>query len=86
MRLQDKVAIVTGSSQGIGRPCVVAMAHEGAAVVINGTRADTAQVVVDEIRAAGGAQPPARASSVPRNRLTCWWIPRSANSADCTSS
>ena len=54
MRLQDKVAIVTGSSQGIGRACAVAMAREGAAVVIDGTRADTVQVVVDAIRAAGG--------------------------------
>ena len=54
MRLKDKVAIITGSSQGIGRACAVAMARDGAAVVINGTRADTVQAVVDEIRAAGG--------------------------------
>ena len=43
MRLRDKVAIVTGSSQGIGRACAVAMAREGAAIVVNGTPADTVQ-------------------------------------------
>ena len=30
MRLQDRGAIVTGSSQGIGRACAVTMAREGA--------------------------------------------------------
>lgn len=36
MRLKDKVAIVTGSSRGIGRAIAVAMAKEGAKVVVNG--------------------------------------------------
>ena len=60
MRLQDRRAIVTGSSQGIGRACAVSMAREGAAVVIDGTRSDTVQVVVDAIRAAGGRAPACR--------------------------
>jgi len=54
LRLKGKVAIVTGSSQGIGRACAVAMAREGAAVVINGTNPATVKLVVDEVRAAGG--------------------------------
>ena len=37
LRLADKVAIVTGASRGIGRAVAVALAQEGAAVVINYT-------------------------------------------------
>ena len=35
MRLKDKVAIVTGASQGIGQGVAVRLAKEGAHVVIN---------------------------------------------------
>jgi NAD(P)-dependent dehydrogenase (short-subunit alcohol dehydrogenase family) len=61
--LDGKVAIVTGAGRGIGRAEALAMAAEGAAVVVNdlggemtGEGADTrpAQQVVDEIVAAGG--------------------------------
>ncbi|MBP1732764.1 MAG: short chain dehydrogenase, partial [Deltaproteobacteria bacterium] len=34
MRLKDKVGIVTGAAQGIGRAIAVRLAEEGAAVVI----------------------------------------------------
>ena len=33
MRLQGKIALVTGGSRGIGRACVVQMASEGADVL-----------------------------------------------------
>jgi glucose 1-dehydrogenase len=55
MRLQGKVAIVTGSATGIGKACVEAMAREGACVAIDYIGSpDNAQGVVDEIKQAGG--------------------------------
>lgn len=61
--LQDKVIVVTGAGGGIGRDMALAMAAEGASVVVNdigtsttgeGTDAGPAQKVVEEIRSAGG--------------------------------
>jgi NAD(P)-dependent dehydrogenase (short-subunit alcohol dehydrogenase family) len=52
MRLKDKVAIVTGSAQGIGRIYALRLASEGARVVV--TDMQDAQPVADEIAAKGG--------------------------------
>jgi glucose 1-dehydrogenase len=55
MRLQNKVAIVTGSATGIGKAIAAAMAREGASVVIDYVGAPTlANGVVQAIQAAGG--------------------------------
>jgi NAD(P)-dependent dehydrogenase (short-subunit alcohol dehydrogenase family) len=62
-RLEGKNAVVTGSGRGIGRAVAMALAAEGANVVVNdpgvnldgtGSDAGPAQQVVDEIKAAGG--------------------------------
>ena len=53
-RLKDKVAIVTGSTSGIGIGIAKLYAAEGAKVVICGRRAEKGQAVVDEIVKAGG--------------------------------
>src|SRR4051812_45459886 len=52
--LKDKVAIITGSTGGIGRGIALKLAAEGARVVVNGRSAETGARVVEEIRAAGG--------------------------------
>ena len=54
MRLTGKVALVTGSSQGIGRGIATRFAQEGADVVINYNRTPGgAQEVLREVEAAG---------------------------------
>ena len=54
MRLTGKVAIVTGSGQGIGKAMAMRLAREGAAVVVNGRDPGKIQSVVTEIRGLGG--------------------------------
>jgi glucose 1-dehydrogenase len=55
-RLQNQVAVVTGSSSGIGAGIAEALAAEGAKVVVNyTTTVDGAKKVVDDIVSGGGA-------------------------------
>ena len=53
-RLAGKVAIVTGSTSGIGRASAELFAREGARVVVNGRRRALGQAVVEGIKADGG--------------------------------
>jgi len=53
--LKGRVALITGSSRGVGRAIALRLAAEGAAVAVNYRReADAADNVVGEIRRAGG--------------------------------
>ena len=52
-KLEGKVAIVTGSGQGIGRGMAIALAKAGAKVVIGELNPDTGKAVAEEIRKLG---------------------------------
>lgn len=54
MRLEGKVAIVTGGAQGIGGACASRLAAEGAALVVVDIHEAILTAKVDEIEAAGG--------------------------------
>ncbi len=54
MRLKDKVAVVTGSSRGVGNSVALAYGREGAKVVVNYTSSDkAAQEAVEAIKGMG---------------------------------
>jgi len=52
--LSSKVAIVTGSGQGIGRAIALKLAQHGAKAIVNDVVPSSAEGVVEEIRARGG--------------------------------
>jgi len=54
VRLKEKVALITGSSRGVGRAIALAYAREGASVVVNYTsNQSAAEEVVEEIKKNG---------------------------------
>lgn len=54
MKLQGKVAIVTGASSGIGEATAIALAEQGATVVLTARRLERINEVMNQINAQGG--------------------------------
>ena len=51
LQLHDKLAIVTGSTKGIGHAIATSLAREGARVVVNGRSAGSVDAAIGKIRA-----------------------------------
>jgi NAD(P)-dependent dehydrogenase (short-subunit alcohol dehydrogenase family) len=70
VRLENKVAVVTGSSRGIGRAIALGFAKEGADIVVNFARdEDAAKVTVDEVLRLGRRSIPVKANTSHRNEV-----------------
>lgn len=54
MTVANRVALITGAANGIGRACALAFAREDARVVVADRDAENGQAVVDEIAHSGG--------------------------------
>ncbi|MBP2461476.1 NAD(P)-dependent dehydrogenase (short-subunit alcohol dehydrogenase family) [Rhizobium sp. PvP014] len=70
--LEDKVAIVTGASSGIGRAAALLSSAEGAAVVINGRNRTALDHVLGSIHAGGGRVVAVQAMLACRRRMRGW--------------
>jgi 3-oxoacyl-[acyl-carrier protein] reductase len=55
MRIAGRTALVTGSSQGIGKAIALRLASDGAHVIVHARGADKAEAAAATIRAAGGS-------------------------------
>jgi NAD(P)-dependent dehydrogenase (short-subunit alcohol dehydrogenase family) len=53
-QLQDRIAVITGASTGIGQSIAAAFAAEGAKTVLASRSREKLEVAADEIRSAGG--------------------------------
>jgi len=58
MKLEGKVAIVTGAASGIGKATAILFAQEGARVVVSDLNLEGAQLTVADIKAKGGQAKP----------------------------
>lgn len=54
MKLENKVAIITGAASGMGKAIAELYAKEGAKVVVSDYNFEGAKVVAEAINAAGG--------------------------------
>ncbi|MFQ5848062.1 MAG: SDR family NAD(P)-dependent oxidoreductase [Candidatus Methylomirabilales bacterium] len=69
MRLEGKVALVTGASQGIGKAVAAAYAREGAAVVVTARGRERLEAAAAEIREGGGRAVPLQVDVADREQV-----------------
>ncbi len=67
--LTDRVAIITGAGRGLGRAHALALAHEGARIVVNDLDGDAADQVCGEIAGRGGQAISSRANVQEMNEV-----------------
>lgn len=53
MRLKEKVALITGSTRGIGKAFAMGFAKEGAEIIVHGRNLEKAKAVAEEIKTLG---------------------------------
>src|SRR5258705_10111705 len=56
MKLKDRFALVTGGGSGLGRAIALRFAEEGAHVVVNELRLETAEQTVSELKGPAGGR------------------------------
>jgi|GEM_PF-5849521 len=54
MKLESKVALITGGTSGIGRATAILFSQEGAKIVVIGRRQEKGEKTVDLVRDKGG--------------------------------
>lgn len=72
--LSGRVALITGSSRGIGRAIAHQMAARGAYVVVSSRHQEACDAVVAEISQAGGEALAIAATSAEKTSCRHWWI------------
>jgi cyclopentanol dehydrogenase len=74
-QLHDKIALVTGAAQGMGRAHAIALASQGAKVILTDRKTDLCKKVVEEIVSKGGEAAcfshPMKPVTSPESRFTC---------------
>lgn len=70
MKLGNKISLVTGAGQGIGKAIALAFAGEGSSVIVNDIASEAARSVVHEIVDRGGKAIPIRADVSQRDEVS----------------
>ena len=68
VRIEGKVALVTGASRGIGRAIATALAASGATVMLSSRKIDDLEATAEAIRAEARSHSPVRCCHEPARR------------------